>query len=59
MSVSDAKALLYQYNIVDRRELDGVNKVLNAAAWTYVAAAIAALLEVLRWVFILTGSRRR
>ncbi len=55
-----AKALLYQYNIVDRRELDGVNKVLNAAAWTYVAAAIAALLQVLRWVFILTsGSRRR
>ena len=43
-----AKAMLYQYNIVDRRELDGVNKVLNAAAWTYVAAAIAALLQVLR-----------
>ena len=55
-----AKTMLYQYNIVDRRELDGVNKVLNAAAWTYVAAAIAALLQVMRWVFILTsGSRRR
>jgi Zn-dependent membrane protease YugP len=54
-----AKKLLYQYNIVDRRELGGVNKVLNAAAWTYVVAAIAALLQVLRWVFILTGSRRR
>ena len=54
-----AKTMLYQYNIVDRRELDGVNKVLNAAAWTYVAAAIAALLEVLRWVFILTAGNRR
>src|SRR5512136_464751 len=54
-----AKALLYQYNIVDRSELDGVNKVLNAAAWTYVAAAIAALLQVLRWVFILTAGNRR
>lgn len=54
-----AKTLLYQYNIVDRRELNGVNKVLNAAAWTYVVAAIAALLQVLRWVFILSGSRRR
>jgi len=54
-----AKAMLYQYNIVDRRELDGVNKVLNAAAWTYVAAAIAALLQVLRWVFILTAGNRR
>jgi Zn-dependent membrane protease YugP len=54
-----AKKLLYQYNIVDRRELSGVNRVLSAAAWTYVIAAIAALLQVLRWVFILTGSRRR
>jgi Zn-dependent membrane protease YugP len=55
-----AKAMLYQYNIVDRRELDGVNKVLNAAAWTYVAAAISALLQLLYYVFILlSGSRRR
>lgn len=53
-----AKKLLYQYNIVDRRELNGVNQVLNAAAWTYVVAAISALLQVLRWIFILTGSRR-
>jgi Zn-dependent membrane protease YugP len=54
-----AKKLLYQYNIVDRRELDGVNKVLNAAAWTYVVAALSALLQLLYWIFILTGSRRR
>jgi Zn-dependent membrane protease YugP len=54
-----AKKLLYQYRIVDGQELAGVNKVLDAAAWTYVAAAIAALLQVLRWVFILTSSRRR
>ncbi len=54
-----AKKMLYEYNIVDRQELGGVNKVLNAAAWTYVAAAIAALLQVLRWVFILTSGRRR
>jgi hypothetical protein len=53
-----ARKLLYQYSIVDRRELDGVNRVLNAAAWTYVVAAISALLQVLRWIFILTGSRR-
>ncbi len=53
-----AKKLLYQYNIVDRQELDGVNSVLNAAAWTYVVAAIAALLELARWIFILTGRRR-
>ncbi len=53
-----AKKLLYQYNIVDRQELAGVSSVLNAAAWTYVVAAIAALLELARWVFILMGRRR-
>lgn len=52
-----AKKLLYQYNIVDRQELDGVNSVLNAAAWTYVVAAIAALLQLARWIFILVGRR--
>lgn len=53
-----AKKLLYQYNIVDRQELGGVNSVLNAAAWTYIVAAIAALLELARWIFILMGRRR-
>ena len=54
---SRAKKLLYQYNIVDKQELAGVSSVLNAAAWTYVVAAIAALLELARWIFILTGRR--
>ncbi|MBN1993796.1 MAG: zinc metallopeptidase [Anaerolineae bacterium] len=52
-----AKKLLYQYNIVDKQELGGVNSVLSAAAWTYVVAAIAALLELARWIFILTARR--
>ena len=55
---SRAKKLLYQYNILDRQELAGVNSVLSAAAWTYVVAAIAAILQLLRWIFILTGRRR-
>lgn len=54
-----AKKLLYQYNIVDQRELSGVSSVLNAAAWTYVVAALAALLELARWIFILVGMGRR
>jgi Zn-dependent membrane protease YugP len=54
-----AKKLLYQYNIVDQRELGGVNKVLNAAAWTYVVAALAALVQVLYWASLVMGSRRR
>jgi Zn-dependent membrane protease YugP len=53
-----AKKLLYQYNIVDKQELAGVSSVLNAAAWTYVVAAIAALIELARWIFILMGRRR-
>ena len=53
-----AKKLLYQYNIVDKQELAGVSSVLNAAAWTYVVAAIAALLELARWVLILMARRR-
>ena len=54
-----AKKLLTQYQIVDGQEMVGVNRVLGAAAWTYVAAALAALLQLARWVFILTSNRRR
>ena len=39
-------------------ELKGARKVLSAAAMTYVAAAIASLLSLLRLV-ILYGGRRR
>jgi len=37
----------------------GVNAVLNAAALTYVAALFTAILQLLYWVSLLTGSRRR
>jgi len=53
-----AKKLLYQSNIVDKKELDGVSSVLNAAAWTYVVAALAALLQLAYWVFRLSGAQR-
>lgn len=52
-----AKKLLYQYNIVDKAELNGVSAVLNAAAWTYVVAAIGAILQLVYWIFRL--QRRR
>ncbi len=54
---SRAKKLLHQYNIVDQRELDGVTSVLNAAAWTYIVGAIAALLQLAYWIFVLLGRR--
>ena len=54
---SRAKKLLYQYNIVDKQELAGVTSVLNAAAWTYVVAAIAAILQLAYWVMRLSSRR--
>ncbi len=54
-----AKKLLYQYNIVDRAELNGVSAVLGAAAWTYVVAALAAIMQLAYWILRLSGGRRR
>lgn len=42
-----AKALVVNRGIIMERERVGVDKVLNAAAWTYVAAAITTLLTLL------------
>jgi len=54
-----AKAVLVNSGMVYQYEMEGVNKVLDAAALTYVAAAIQALSTILYYVFLLTGSRRR
>ncbi|MFT5196292.1 MAG: Zn-dependent membrane protease YugP [Cellvibrionaceae bacterium] len=53
-----AKVLLVEHGILYKDEMDGVNAVLNAAALTYVAAAIQAIMQVLYWAFILFGRRR-
>lgn len=53
-----AKKLLYQHNIVSNQEMAGVSKVLNAAALTYVAAALAAIGSLVYYIAILSGSRR-
>lgn len=45
--------------IMDEAELDGVKKVLTAAAFTYVAAAASTVLQLLRFVILAKGSRRR
>lgn len=57
---SRAKRALANYNILDQRELGGVSQVLTAAAATYVAAAVAAILQLLYWLFrlgVFGGSR--
>jgi uncharacterized protein len=52
-----AKAILLQKGMVTQDEASGVEKVLDAAAWTYVAGAVAAVLNVLYWVYVLLGRR--
>lgn len=53
-----AKALLVREGLMYEDEMQGVNKVLNAAAWTYVAAAIQAVGTILYYVMILGGLSR-
>lgn len=53
-----AKALLNDSGILSAQEAQGVDKVLDAAALTYVAAAIAAVGQLLYYVLLLTGGRR-
>lgn len=43
---------------LDKQELSGAKKVLNAAALTYVAGAVISLLQLLR-IIMLTGGMRR
>ena len=54
-----AKALLQSYQLTSHDEQVGVNRVLDAAALTYVAGVAQALSTLLYYVFILTGGRRR
>ena len=57
-----AKQLLVQSGmIVGEEERRGVNNVLNAAALTYVAALVTAVLQLLYWVMLILGmgGRRR
>jgi uncharacterized protein len=55
-----AQKLLLAHNIVVREEnIDGLKKVLGAAAWTYVAGAVSALGTLLYFAALLLGSRRR
>lgn len=47
-----------QYGILTEAETAGGKKVLKAAAWTYVAATAAAVLQLLRLVLLFGGRRR-
>lgn len=46
-----AKKVLVGHNLVTGEEARGVSSVLNAAAATYVAAAVASVLQLLYWIY--------
>lgn len=56
---SRAKAQLVGLGIINDEELGYVNKVLGAAALTYVAATLQAILTLLYYVMRFTGGERR
>lgn len=53
-----AKLALATQSIILPQEMGGVNKVLDAAALTYVAGAMQAISTLLYYVFLLTGLRQ-
>jgi Zn-dependent membrane protease YugP len=55
---SRAKVELGKLGIVTPAEAPGVSKVLNAAALTYVAAMVAAVMSLVHWMLIARGDDR-
>jgi Zn-dependent membrane protease YugP len=53
-----AKRLLEEYQIVDGQGAVAVRKVLNAAAWTYVAATLQSILTLLYYLLLVSGGSR-
>ena len=54
-----AIAMLNGSGLITQEEEKGVRKVLNAAAMTYVASAIGALLQLVRLILLSRGSSSR
>lgn len=53
-----ARQMLMSNGLVSAQDADGVSKMLNAAALTYVAAAAQAVSQLLYFVLLLFGGRR-
>lgn len=57
---SRARVLLQNSGIIlTSQEQRGVNQVLNAAALTYVASLFTSVMQLLYWISIVSGGRRR
>ena len=52
-------ALLDAGGYVDGESRDAAKKVLTAAAWTYILAALGSLVNFLRFFLLVSGNRRR
>lgn len=52
-----AKSILSNAQILDSEEMEGVNKVLNSAALTYVAALVVSILNLLRFVIVMRNNK--
>ncbi len=52
-------AMLTNSGLVVPEEVDGARKVLRAASWTYVAALLTAVMQLLYFVSLVGGGRRR
>ena len=52
-----AKRLLVEHGIVADQDMVYVNRVLNAAAWTYVAGTLQAVLTLMYYIMRFAGSR--
>ena len=53
-----AKQWLFSSGVIYNEETRGINAVLDAAALTYVAAAIQAISTILYYAFLLMGRSR-
>lgn len=54
-----ALVALSSYKLLDQTELSGAKKVLSAAAMTYVAALAVSVMQLLRLLLLVGGTRRR
>jgi len=54
---SRALANLRDSNVLTQQELEGAKKVLSAAAMTYVASALTAIMSLLRLILIARSRR--
>lgn len=54
-----ARRILTEYGIVDESGAAAVRSVLNAAAWTYVAATLQSILTLLYYILRFTGGSQR